>query len=717
MEQLPVRATLHDLALPHHQDLVGVPHRAQSMRGHHHRLAVVEIIQVVHDLRLVGGVEGVRRLVEEDVLRVLVDGSGDEQSLSLPLAHAASLHADSGVVAQRHLADETIGVRHQGGLLEVVQVHRVGVQGDVVGDGVAEEEALLHHGAGDAAPEMGIDGGQIHLAHLDRATVGLVEALQQLDEGGLAAAALPHDGGHLPGWDIQAHVIQGIVALGAVIAERDMIHMDGTVFGEAGRLLLDVRVLVRLRVDLVQSLQADLGVLQHLDEVDEVVDGGGDLPDDVGERHHHAQRHAALDDTPGGDEGDEDVGGLAEEQGASLLQLPDGQPPHADAEQLHLHALPLPALLPLAVVELDVLHSLDELDHLVALRGGLVETLEVKLTPVFQKKRHPQHIQGVPQQEDAQYQEAVVAQHHGEDNEVGGGEHDAQRVAHQERLDPRMVVDALHEVTYLLGVEEVERHVHQLDEEVGDQGDVYPGVDVQEYPATDEAHAELRHEEHQLGYQDQRDDAEAPAVDAPIDHRLRQEREYQLEDAAQQHPQQQLHYLAAIGLQVLEEEAQALPLALTFLPALPEVHTGNHEQRHAAVLATHSGAEPAAHELLLGVAQLLRGGVGDVEAVPAAAVSPHLVADHEVVLVPVQDAGKGGVMGELLHGDTHAQGAEAQVLGGLADAKHRHAVPRDVAMQAQHLSRVLPAIVAGDHAQRGGATVHLVELLVMWETP
>ena len=135
-------------------------------------------------------------------------------------------------------------------------------------------------------------------------------------------------------------------------------------------------------MNLIQSLQADLGILDRLDEADEVVDRSGKLTDDIGERHHHTQRHIAMNDVTGCNERNENISGLAEENGTRLLKLTDGQPFHADAKKPHLHTLPLPALLTLTVVELDVLHSLYQLNHLVAFGSRLAEALIVQFTAI-----------------------------------------------------------------------------------------------------------------------------------------------------------------------------------------------------------------------------------------------------------------------------------------------------------------------------------------------
>lgn len=74
-------------------------------------------------------------------------------------------------------------------------------------------------------------------------------------------------------------------------------------------------------MNLIQSLQADLGILDRLDEADEVVDRSGKLTDDIGERHHHTQRHIAMNDVTGCNERNENIGGLAEENKCGLFAL------------------------------------------------------------------------------------------------------------------------------------------------------------------------------------------------------------------------------------------------------------------------------------------------------------------------------------------------------------------------------------------------------------
>ena len=80
----------------------------------------------------------------------------------------------------------------------------------------------------------------------------------------------------------------------------------------------------------------------------------------------------------------------------------------------------------------------------------------------------------------------------------------------------------------------------------------------------------------------------------------------------------------------------------------------------------------------------------------------------------MHDAGQ-RCLSYLLKRNMHANGAEADALGGDADAEHAHPLPPDEALLPERLQRVVLAIVFGHHPQAGGATVHGVELVVIWE--
>jgi hypothetical protein len=51
-------------------------------------LATVERVEVLHDGPFVVAIKGVRRLVKEDIVWILVHRTGDEDALTLPLAQS-----------------------------------------------------------------------------------------------------------------------------------------------------------------------------------------------------------------------------------------------------------------------------------------------------------------------------------------------------------------------------------------------------------------------------------------------------------------------------------------------------------------------------------------------------------------------------------------------------------------------------------------------------
>ena len=70
-------------------------------------------------------------------------------------------------------------------------------------------------------------------------------------------------------------------------------------------------------------------------------------------------------------------------------------------------------------------------------------------------------------------------------------------------------------------------------------------------------------------------------------------------------------------------------------------------------------------------------------------------------------------LAELLERDVHADSAEADALGGGADAEHAHPLPPDEALLPERLQRVVLAIMLGNHPQARRPAVHGIELVVM----
>lgn len=70
---------------------------------------------------------------------------------------------------------------------------------------------------------------------------------------------------------------------------------------------------------------------------------------------------------------------------------------------------------------------------------------------------------------------------------------------------------------------------------------------------------------------------------------------------------------------------------------------------------------------------------------------------------------------QLLEGDVHADGAEADAFGGLADTEQAHAATPNEALLSECFQRIVPSVVLGNHPQAGGPAVHRVKLMIIGE--
>ena len=94
----------------------------------------------------------------------------------------------------------------------------------------------------------------------------------------------------------------------------------------------------------------------------------------------------------------------------------------------------------------------------------------------------------------------------------------------------------------------------------------------------------------------------------------------------------------------------------------------------------------------------------------------YIIANHKMVLIPVQDAGQFCFFFQLFQCDAHTIGAESNALCGIADTQHRDSLARDETLFAKRLQCVVPTIVLGYHAQARWSAVHHLVLEVVGET-
>ena len=122
-------------------------------------------------------------------------------------------------------------------------------------------------------------------------------------------------------------MLQHIVTVRPVIAEAHILHPERPLFREPVRFQGKRLFLILLLMDLAEPLQADLRILKGTRKADELLDRSRQLPYDIRQRHHHAQRHFARNNSPRRQKGDQDIRGLVLDGIAATVVLRD----HAQA--------------------------------------------------------------------------------------------------------------------------------------------------------------------------------------------------------------------------------------------------------------------------------------------------------------------------------------------------------------------------------------------------
>ncbi len=134
------------------------------------------------------GVEGGGGFVENENGRVFEYGAGYAEALALSAAEGDAAVADGGLVAEREGVDEGVGVGDGGGLFDKVEAVVGVAEGNVVGDGVVEEDAVLRDESYLSTETVDVEVGDGCVVNEDGAASAVIEAWEEVDEGGFASS-------------------------------------------------------------------------------------------------------------------------------------------------------------------------------------------------------------------------------------------------------------------------------------------------------------------------------------------------------------------------------------------------------------------------------------------------------------------------------------------------------------------------------------------------
>jgi hypothetical protein len=124
------------------------------------------------------------------------------------------------------------------------------------------------------------------------------------------------------------------------------------------------------------------------------------------------------------------------------------------------------------------------------------------------------------------------------------------------------------------------------------------------------------------------------------------------------------------------------------------------------------GIDPAFEKYLFVHGIFLSGGIGDFDCVVVLFLFD-TIADYEMVLIPVQNAGKESAIYQLLKIDSYPLCMHTDTFGGVADAEHGNTFAGDEGFFSKGLEGVTATVMFGDHAEAGGAAIHGIQLEIV----
>ena len=166
------------------------------MGDHHHGLFLPEQVgDGLFHRQFVLDVQGCCGLVQQQNGAVLQNGPGYGDALALAAGEPIAILPGGGIVSLFHVSDEAVAVGRPAGRLDF-SIGGIGAGvSDIVPDGVVKEEhILIHHGDLLQHP-LRRHMARGPTANRNSAAGGFIVFGDQVQDGGLAGAGVPHDGG------------------------------------------------------------------------------------------------------------------------------------------------------------------------------------------------------------------------------------------------------------------------------------------------------------------------------------------------------------------------------------------------------------------------------------------------------------------------------------------------------------------------------------------
>ena len=183
------------------------------MRDDEDRAALHQLIHAALDDGLGAGVDGGGGLVQDHDRGIGDRGARDSEQLPLALREVGAVVRELGLVALGQTGNEIIRTGQARGFDALLVACVQPPVANVLHDGAGEEVGLLQHDAERAAQILLLDLVDVDRVVADLAVGDVVEAVDEVCDGGLARAGRADEGHLLAGLGIDGDVVQHVLAL------------------------------------------------------------------------------------------------------------------------------------------------------------------------------------------------------------------------------------------------------------------------------------------------------------------------------------------------------------------------------------------------------------------------------------------------------------------------------------------------------------------------
>ncbi len=482
--------------------------------------------------------------------------------------------------------------------------------------------------------------GNVHAPDQDVAIRRWIKPEQQLQQRGLAAPAAPHNCGDLSFGNHKVNLFQHERGIWRIL-EREVAQGEAFALGDSHCIACGGVLFVLQLVDLVDAQETDLCILCRDDKPDQLYQRGVQHPDDKLYRDHHPKSDLATDDSLCTIEGDQQVADALDKLCPEVLGVRDVQHFKVHPVKLRLDILPFPPFLLLVVVDLDVVYRAHRFDPITLVLRDQAKVFPVELLADVQESQYPTHIQEASRNKDVEDCGVIDEQDDPEGKEGERREDQVQRVVHDKTADPLVVLGTLQDVADELVLEERHRQLHQLDQVIGDQRDVYPCGDVEQQPIAHRIRNRYAYDDGDVGDQYDVDKVDVAGLDPHIDHRFRDKGEESLKCCGDDHHGKDCGEVLPERCEISDHVFEGLPaFAAFFAVVLQEVGHGFDGKDRANLFARFVPPFPELVEVIGGQSF---GGIGDEYFVFGCLI------DHDKMgLLPMYDAGQGDFCVEVL---------------------------------------------------------------------